>query len=129
MIKKLLWQIKQFFVPFPDKESWAYAFHMWMYDRKVGPAVNVYKQDWNLEFPTDFNYLEFKKTVKQFVEAVNQLKEFEKEIEDENRYENIYGPDGSVIASVDSDGRLHTLRPKYDEYGNPIPWEFEDSRD
>lgn len=35
MIKKLLWQLREFRAPFPAMASWAYKFNCWLYDIQI----------------------------------------------------------------------------------------------
>lgn len=55
MWTKFIWQLKQFFKSFPDKESWAYSLYMWWYDWKYGKG----KPSVGFNLPTDFNDVEF----------------------------------------------------------------------
>lgn len=56
----VIFQIKQFFVPFPKAGSWAYRFYMWLYDRKI---KNIEKDHISitvgLEFPRELNATTF----------------------------------------------------------------------
>jgi hypothetical protein len=38
-MKNLLFQIKQFFKPFPAVGSWGYNYRAWQYDRRTGGPV------------------------------------------------------------------------------------------
>lgn len=112
MFTKLIWQLRQFFIPSPEKDSWAYKIHMWIYDLKVGPPVEEEKpQDWQkitigLSFPGEFNEIVFLETfalamhkierlsaeTKKFGVTVKEVNIKLKEYNDANNDENLPEP-------------------------------------
>ena len=61
-MNKLIWQIKQFFRPFPDVDSWAYNFYGWLYDHKCKKVKTGSKVTKGFSLPTDFNEVTFRAT-------------------------------------------------------------------
>lgn len=65
MIKTLIWQLRQFFVPYPAVDSWAYNFKTWWhYDRHIPPVEDTTEPTYEIkikgiEFPTTFDSIEF----------------------------------------------------------------------
>lgn len=59
----MIWQIKQFFKPFPEKDSWAYQLYSWMYD--VGlRRYRTGKETLMIDGPMDIDHVNFSVTAK-----------------------------------------------------------------
>lgn len=81
MIKRIIWQIRQFFNSSPAKGSWAYSLHMWAYDLKVGRPVEEEKpEDWQkieigMTFPGDLNTVLFTEAFRETYTSIMELSE------------------------------------------------------
>lgn len=60
MWKELLFQLAQFFKPFPTINSWAYKFTMWRFTRNSPwVSVPVVGNLYGVEFPENFKFITF----------------------------------------------------------------------
>lgn len=112
----LIFQIKQFFVPFPKAGSWAYRFYMWMYDRKIKPIEKDHiGLSMNMSFPTELDrvkFIEASKYIGEIIDSINdagvsvkelniRMKEIIDEYKDDGSKIPHYGPDVGDEPDVD----------------------------